>query len=115
MRAFVLVIGLVSVALAFPNGEKSPTPEKSFVEEGLEVAYRFIKDCGDKDVSLCLKMRALTFVDKALRKKEIAITDGVRLVRSENAQDSMRWVAERFFFFFGFPDDFLRLPSNGLL
>lgn len=92
MRALVLVIGLVSVALAFPGGEKTPQQEeKSFLDEGLDVAYRFIKDCGDKDVSLCLKMRALTFVDRALRKNEISITDGVRLVRSEQAQESMRY------------------------
>ncbi|KAK6621953.1 hypothetical protein RUM44_001760 [Polyplax serrata] len=96
MRALVLVIGLVSVALAFPGGEKTPQQEeKSFLDEGLDVAYRFIKDCGDKDVSLCLKMRALTFVDRALRKNEISITDGVRLVRSEQAQESMRSLGAR--------------------
>lgn len=98
MRGFVSVvitiIGLVSAALAFPSTEKisytSQPEDKSFFEEGIDVAYRFIKDCGDKDMSLCLKMRALTFVDRALRKNEISITDGVSLVKTDNAQESLR-------------------------
>lgn len=92
MRAFVIVLCLVSAALAFPGGEpgQQQPEEKSFFEDGLDIAYRFIKDCGQKDMSLCMKMRALTFVDRALRKNEISISDGVSLVRSENGQESLR-------------------------
>lgn len=92
MRAFVIVLGLVSATLAFPAAEETTAQQKdsSYLEDGLEGAYRFLKDCGDKEIFLCLKMRALTFVDRALRKPEISITDGVSLVRSENAQESVR-------------------------
>lgn len=90
MRAFVIVIGLVSATLAFPAGEEAPQKESSYLEDGFDGAYRFIKECGNKDVALCLKMRALTFVDRALRKPEISITDGVSLVRSDEAQESVR-------------------------
>lgn len=91
MRALVIVFGLVVVASAFPAEE--PPKETSVWEDGFDRAYRFLKDCGDKDLSLCLKMRALTFVDRALRKPGgIPITDGVSLVNSDGEQETNRYV-----------------------
>lgn len=94
MRAFVIVVlGLVSATLAFPAAEETQK-ESSYLEDGLEGAYRFLKDCGDKEIFLCMKMRALTFVDRALRKPEISIADGVSLVKNEN-EESVRSLGAR--------------------
>lgn len=90
MRAFVIVLGLMAVATAFPAEEQ--TKEPTSWEDGFDRAYRFLKDCGDKDLSLCLKMRALTFVDRALRKPGgIPITDGVSLVNTGADQETNRY------------------------
>lgn len=94
MRAFVIVLGLVSATLAFPAAEEAQK-ESSYLEDGLEGAYRFLKDCGDKEIFLCMKMRALTFVDRALRKPEISILEGVSLVKNENDQESVRSLGAR--------------------
>ena len=76
-----LVICLCGVAAsAFPA---SQTDSPGVLEEGIETAYKFIQGCGEKDMSLCLKMRALTLVDKALRRPDdLEIADGVSLVRT---------------------------------
>lgn len=64
----------------------SAPAEQSPIEDGLETAYKWVQGCGEKDMSLCLKMRALTFVDRAVRQPEdIPIFDGVSLVRTEAA------------------------------
>lgn len=95
MRAFVIVLSLLAVAAAFP-AEEPPKESGVSWEDGFDKAYRFLKDCGDKDLSLCLKMRALTFVDRALRKPGgIPITDGVSLVNSANDQETNRMLGGR--------------------
>jgi len=94
MRAFVIVIVCVAAATAFP-AEEVPK-ESSPWEDGFDRAYRFIKDCGDKDLTLCLKMRALTFVDRAIRKPGgIQITDGVSLVNTDEPQETNRMFGAR--------------------
>jgi hypothetical protein len=77
-----LVICLCAVAASgYPASQDSP----GAVEDSIETAYKFIQGCGEKDMSLCLKMRALTFFDRALRRPDdLEITDGVSLVRTEN-------------------------------
>lgn len=52
-------------------------------DDAITSVYRFIQGCGEKDLSYCLKMRALTFVDGALRQGDLPIADGVTLVQSE--------------------------------
>jgi len=72
----VVVCGLAVVS-AFPAPEESEP-----VTDGVDRVYRFLQGCGEKDMMLCIKMRALTFVDRALRRPEdIALMDGVKLVR----------------------------------
>lgn len=57
----------------------------------LDKVYKVIQECGDKDLSICLKMRALTYVDRALRKSEdISIIDGITLVKTESTNEAYR-------------------------
>ncbi|KAK9501633.1 hypothetical protein O3M35_012324 [Rhynocoris fuscipes] len=91
-RALVLVV-LVGVALcrAYPaTQEEHSSGSPSAIEDGIETAYKWVQGCGDKELSLCLKMRALTYVDRVLRKPEdINIMDGISLVRTEAASREM--------------------------
>lgn len=84
VRCLVIVLGLAVVVFGYPSSQQQQE-EPSMIEDGVEKVYRFLQGCGKKDISLCIKMRALTFVDKALRKQDdISLVDGVKLVRTEN-------------------------------
>lgn len=95
-RALLLVLALVALCRAYPsnagqNGSPPTSPSASSpLEDGLEMAYKVVKGCGDKDLSLCLKMRALTYVDRALRRSDnIDIVDGVSLVPTDGGSREM--------------------------
>jgi hypothetical protein len=90
----------VAIASAFPASEDydarghqdiSTADSGSLIEDGIETAYRFIQNCGDKEMSLCLKMRALTFVDRALRRPgDVELLEGVSLVQNQESLDVSR-------------------------
>jgi hypothetical protein len=93
-----LLLG-VAVASGFPASEEYDarvnqdlsTDSESLIEDGIDTVYRFIQSCGEKDMSLCLKMRALTFVDRQLRRtSDMKLLEGVSLVRAEDALDVSR-------------------------
>ncbi|KAJ4450983.1 hypothetical protein ANN_02418 [Periplaneta americana] len=98
---WVLLFAGIALASAFPAAEDfearssqnvvATEDSASLLEEGVERAYRFLQSCGDKDMSLCVKMRALTFVDRALRRPgDVDIVDGVSLVRTQDGMDVSR-------------------------
>jgi hypothetical protein len=99
---WVLIFAAVGFAIssAFPTSDEydargnvdvSTEDSASLIEEGVETAYRFLQSCGDKEVSLCLKMRALTYVDRALRRPgDVELVDGVSLVRTQDGLDVSR-------------------------
>ncbi|XP_071441026.1 uncharacterized protein [Hetaerina americana] len=84
-KCFLLVLFAFAVSSAFP-AEEAPSPaQNSAIAEGdyVDKAYRFVQQCGSKDFLYCLKMRALTFVDGALRAPgDMSLSEGVTLVRS---------------------------------
>lgn len=89
LRAIGLVIFTLAVVHAFP-ATTTQEDEPGVLEQGIEATYRFLQDCGDKPMSLCVKMRALTMVDRALKRSDdVEITEGVSLV-SENTVQSSR-------------------------
>lgn len=86
----VCVLGYsAAVVFGFPASEQQqgaaqPAQDSSSIlESGVDKVYRFIQGCGDKPMSLCMKMRALTFVDNAVRGDQINLIDGVSFVRAE--------------------------------
>lgn len=97
---FIFAAVGVVVTSAFPTSEEYEARENqdiyaddtaSFVQDGVDKVYRFIQSCGDKEMLFCLKMRALTFVDRALRRPgDLELVDGVSLVRTQEGVDVSR-------------------------
>ncbi|XP_059488905.1 uncharacterized protein LOC132204424 [Neocloeon triangulifer] len=56
-------------------------------QDPLDAAYRFVQACGPQDLSMCLKQRALNFVDDALSKGDIPILSGVTLLQTANPSE----------------------------
>ncbi|PSN43143.1 hypothetical protein C0J52_17063 [Blattella germanica] len=93
VNKWLLIFAAVGIALAsaFPAVEDAPEDPSVAVEDGLQRAYRFIQSCGEKDMAYCFKMKALTFVDRALRKPGVVeLVDGVSLVHTQDGQDVSR-------------------------
>lgn len=87
--AFLVAVCCFANVLAFPAN----TVED---ESTLSRVYRAVQECSDKDTSICLKMRALTFVDKALRRSDdISVVDGVVFVKSDAANEAYRGLNAR--------------------
>ena len=77
--AFVIAL-IATVASAIPLQE----PVQPSL---LEQAYDVYSSCAqDKDLSTCLKIKALRFVDRAARSAEINVIDGVKIVATEEAK-----------------------------
>lgn len=87
------VLALAYAAAGFPAASvaNNEVQEPSALENGVDSVYRFLQSCGDRDISLCIKMRALTFVDRALRKQDdISIVSGVKLVKTDDTNEASR-------------------------
>ncbi|KAK6622671.1 hypothetical protein RUM43_008513 [Polyplax serrata] len=58
----------------------------SFPSKQINMIQRMLSDCSSGDpFSVCLKAKAVTFLDRVLRKDSIPITDGLSLVADANA------------------------------
>lgn len=87
------VLGLAYTAAGYPSTltANNEVQEPSLLDEGVDRVYRFLQSCGDRDISLCIKMRALTFVDRALRKQDdISIVSGIKLVKTDDTNEASR-------------------------
>ena len=81
---FVVVIALfASAALAAPATSQDVTESRSLIED----AFSAYSSChGESDVSVCLKIKALRFVDRAARSADISVFDGFKIVQTEEAK-----------------------------
>lgn len=73
-----------------PAAEEAPA-SPTIAEEtvGLEKVFKVMQECSEKNIATCLKMRALQYVDRALRKSDnIDVFDGITLVKSESVESS---------------------------
>lgn len=85
MLKFVAVFALVaSAAFAAPASSSQDSPKPRSL---LEDAFSVYTSCqGESDISVCLKLKALRFVDRAARSADISILDGVKIVQTEEAK-----------------------------
>lgn len=80
----VLSAGLLAVALAAPASQQEAASEStgSFIGDVLQV----YSSCADQDLSVCLKLKALRFVDRAARSADLVIGDGLKIVQTDEAK-----------------------------
>lgn len=83
MMKYVIVFALIgTVAIAAPAKESS-IDSKSLIEDALDV----YSSCGaEPSLAVCLKMKALRFVDRAARSADIQIVDGLNIVKADDAK-----------------------------
>ncbi|XP_058793750.1 uncharacterized protein LOC131665710 [Phymastichus coffea] len=79
MLRFVVLCGLVAATFAAPAQEQ----QASFLED----AYNLYNSCSaEADIAVCLKLKALGFVDRAARSAQIEVIDGFKIVQNEDAK-----------------------------
>lgn len=78
----VIATLLVASALAAPAAQDASQP--SILEEALDV---YASCSGEEDLAVCLKLKALRFVDRAARSADIEVVDGFKIVQTEEAKN----------------------------
>lgn len=74
----MVVCALAASALAVPLKQDSGM---------LESVYDLYTSCsGEQDVAVCLKLKALGFVDRAARSAEISLVDGLKIVQNDEGK-----------------------------
>lgn len=82
MLKFVAVIAFVG-AVAFAAPAQEAAEPKSIIEDAFDV---YASCAAETDLSVCLKIKALRFVDRAARSADINIVDGFKIVQTEEAK-----------------------------
>lgn len=65
--------------------------EEEFADSSARIAFKIYKDCtNDVGFSVCLKKKAITFLDRIGRMENVSIATGINVVRkpNENCNDS---------------------------
>lgn len=84
MFKFAVVGALFVVsALAAPASQDAVASPPSILEEALDV---YASCSGESSIAVCLKMKALRYVDRAARSADIEIVDGFKIVQTEDAK-----------------------------
>lgn len=86
MFKFAVVGALFVVsALAAPASQDAASASPpSILEEALDV---YASCSGESSIAVCLKMRALRYVDRAARSADIEIVDGFKIIQTEEAKN----------------------------
>ncbi|XP_058793751.1 uncharacterized protein LOC131665711 [Phymastichus coffea] len=80
MLRFVVVCALVAIASAAPAAQEQQT---SLFED----AYNLYSSCSSEaDIAVCLKLKALGYVDRVSRSAQIDLIDGLKIVQNEEGK-----------------------------
>ncbi|GBP17575.1 hypothetical protein EVAR_12286_1 [Eumeta japonica] len=71
MKTFVVLLACIGLTIAKPAGSD---------DDVMGSVIGAVKKCAEKDVSLCLKERALRYVENLASSREVSITDGVTII-----------------------------------
>ncbi|CAH0401550.1 unnamed protein product [Chilo suppressalis] len=71
MKSFLLILVSVGVATCKPAGGE---------DDVVGSVIGVVKGCGEEDISLCLKERALKYVENINTAREVSLTDGISLI-----------------------------------
>ncbi|KZC11139.1 PREDICTED: uncharacterized protein LOC107189231 [Dufourea novaeangliae] len=80
----VIVAVLTASVIAAPAGQ-DPAGQTSILEEALDV---YASCSSEESLAVCLKLKALRFVDRAARSADIDVVDGFKIVQTEEAKNS---------------------------
>jgi len=81
------IIGAFFVVSAFAapaSQDAAAAPPPSILEEVLDV---YASCSGESSIMVCLKMKALRYVDRVARSADIEIIDGFKIVQTEDAKN----------------------------
>lgn len=81
------VVGALFVVSAFAapaSQDAAVAPPPSILEEALDV---YASCSGESNIAVCLKMKALRYVDRASRSADIEVTDGFKIVQTEESKN----------------------------
>lgn len=81
---FIIVGAFLTVAYGAPTGQEV-VQSPSILEEALDV---YASCSGESDLSVCLKLKALRFIDRAARVADINVINGFRIVQTEEAKSN---------------------------
>ncbi|XP_078032727.1 DUF1676 domain-containing protein Osi9 [Augochlora pura] len=84
MFKYVVIATLLASCTFAAPATQDPAAQPSILEEALDV----YASCSGDDVAVCLKLKALRFVDRAARSADIDVFDGFKIVQTEEAKDS---------------------------
>ena len=82
--AVVGALFVVSALAAPASQDAGVAPPPSILEEALDV---YASCSGESSIAVCLKMKALRYVDRAARSADIEIIDGFKIVQTEDAKN----------------------------
>ncbi|XP_050594833.1 uncharacterized protein LOC126924421 [Bombus affinis] len=85
MFKFVVVAALVASSVLAAPASQDDGQQPSILEEALDV---YASCSGEEDISVCLKLKALRFVDRVARSADIDVVDGFKIVQTEEAKNS---------------------------
>ncbi|KAL6432061.1 hypothetical protein ACFW04_006642 [Cataglyphis niger] len=87
MYKFVIIGALFAVStLAAPaSQDAAASPPPTILEEALDV---YASCAGESSIPVCLKLKALRYVDRVVRSTDIEIVDGFKIVQTEEAKNS---------------------------
>ncbi|XP_003705493.1 DUF1676 domain-containing protein Osi9 [Megachile rotundata] len=81
MFKYVVIAAIVAAVSAAPATQDQP----SILEDALDI---YSSCSGEEDITVCLKLKALRFVDRAARSADIEVVDGFKIVQTEEAKNS---------------------------
>lgn len=86
MYKFAIIGALFVVsALAAPaSQDAAASPPPSILEEALDV---YASCSRESSIAVCLKLKALRYVDRAARSADIEVVDGFKIVQTEEAKN----------------------------
>lgn len=85
MYKFAIIGALFVVsALAAPASQEAAAAPPSILEEALDV---YASCSGESSIAVCLKLKALRYVDRAARSADIEVVDGFKIVQTEEAKN----------------------------
>ncbi|XP_076650542.1 DUF1676 domain-containing protein Osi9 [Halictus rubicundus] len=85
MFKYVVIAAVFAASTFAAPATQDPVAQSSILEEALDV---YASCSGEEDLAVCLKLKALRFVDRAARSADIDVVDGFKIVQTEESKNS---------------------------